>query len=562
MKSRKKQDILQFIVLLTIIISINIIASFIFYRLDLTGEKRFTLSAATKSYLQKLDDVVYVKVYLEGDFPAPFKRLRNSTKEMLDEMRVYAKGNIEYEFVDPSLNPDPRRRNELFKSLNEKGIQPTTVREKGNADVSEKVIFPGALMAYKNQQVAVQLLKGQLGASSDEMISNSIQALEYEITNGIRKLNNSKPKTLGILQGQGELNKFEIADISRELNGWYAVDSVVIAGQLNRLKDFDGLIIARPDSTFSEKDKFIIDQFVMRGGKIVWLLDPMVANMDSLSKTGNMVAFGRDLNLDDMLFKYGVRLNYDLIQDLSAAPIPIVVGHIGNQPQQKLMPWLYYPLIFPNAKHPIVNNLNAVRCEFVSSMDTVGGPALKKTVLLSSSEYSKLQFSPVRVSLNMLREEPDPKQFKKKNIPVSVLVEGQFPSVFANRVPPEIANNQQIGFKESSVPNKMIFVSDGDMVRNHVKAGPRVQILPLGYDRYTGETYGNKKFIFNCVDYLLDDSGLISVRAKEFKIRMLNKAEAQSQKTKWQIINCSIPLLLVIVFGILQSIIRKRKYAA
>jgi ABC-2 type transport system permease protein len=557
----KKQSITRLAMLLAIIVFVNVISSFVFTRFDLTSEKRFTLSTATREFLHNLKDVVYVKVYLEGDFPAGFKRLRNSTKEMLDEFKAYAKDNIEYEFINPSASTDQKERNQLYNQLAQKGLQPTNLEQRGKEESSQRIIFPGAILTYRGEEVPLQLLKSQLGTAPEVMLNNSIQSLEFSMANAIRELTITRKPKIGFLQGHRELNKMQVGDLLRSLTDFYDVDSVMISGRLKSLHKFSALVIAKPDSAFSEKDKFIIDQFVMHGGKVLWLIDQMDATMDSLSKGGVNVAIAKSLNLDDQLFRYGVRINADLIEDLQAAPIPIITGYVGNQPQQKLMPWYYYPLLMPTSTHPIVNNLNAVRCEFVSSIDTLAISNIKKTVLLASSKFSRLLLAPVRLSLNILRYDPDPTLYNKGAVPVAVLLEGQFQSVFTNRIPPVIAADKEIDFKPQSIPNKMIVIADGDIIRNNIRKDGKA-IYPLGYDRFSGETFGNKSFLLNCVDYLCDDSGLISVRSKELKLRLLNKSAVDEQKLLWQIINTCVPLLLIVTLGITLNMIRKKRFAS
>jgi ABC-2 type transport system permease protein len=560
-RSLKKQSLLQLGLCLLIIVLVNIISSFVFTRFDLTSEKRFTLSAATKEFLKKLDDVVYVKVYLEGDFPAGFKRLRNATREMLDEFRAYSNGNIEYEFIDPSGNPDPKERNLLYQQLAEKGLQPTNLEETGRGEASQKIIFPGAIFTYRAQETSLQLLKTQINSPHEEMLNNSIQGLEYNLAYTIRKLITVNRPKIGFVQGHGELDKMQLADMTRSLSELYEVDSVVIAGRLNSLKPFRAIVIAGPDSAFDEKDKFIIDQFIMKGGKVLWLIDRMYASMDSLkNKDGFSVSVPKELNLDDQLFRYGVRINADLVQDIQAAPILVNTGYIGNQPQQKLLPWFFSPLVFPGSKHPVVNNLNAIRYEFASSIDTVGAPGIRKTILLTSSRYSRVLYAPVRINLGMMRVSPDPKLFGRSYIPLAILLEGSFSSLYRNRVPPVIAENRDIDFRSSGVPNKMIVIPDGDVIRNDVRKST-LMAYPLGYDRATRQTYGNKSFLLNCIDYLCDESGLLAVRSKELKLRILDHNRVQDEKFAWQIVNVVLPVLVIIIYGLIRTYTRKKKYA-
>ena len=552
----KKQSIIQLSLMLIILILINVIAGFVFTRFDLTSEKRYSLAPSTKEILKKLDDVVYVKIYLEGDLPPGFKRLRNSTKELLDEFRVYAKDNIEYQFIDPTAVPVKEDRNKLFQQLAQKGLQPTNLEERQKGGTSQKIIFPGAIISYRAEETSIQLLKSRIGSDPDEMLNNSIEGLEYDFVKSIKGVTNDIKTRVGFLQGQHELDTRQITDAARTLSETYKVDTICINGKLDALKNFKALIIAKPDTAFNEKDKFIIDQFIMHGGRVLWLIDAMQIDLDSLSSASTNVAIPKSLNLDDQLFGYGVRINPDLVMDMQAAPIPVVTGMVGNQPQQQLFPWYFSPLINPTSLHPIVHNLNAIKLDFASTVDTIEADSVKKTILLSTSKYSKAMLTPVRVSLNILKEDPDPKLFNKSNLPVGVLLEGSFKSNFRNRIPDEIANAPEIGFMGSSVPTKMIVVADGDVIASFVSK--KGTIYPLGYDRFTQQTYGNRNFILNCVDYLCDDSGLMTLRGKEFKLRLLDKAKTANSSIKW--INTLIPILLIILYGFIHSLLRRRKF--
>lgn len=552
----KKQSIIQLTLALAMLILINVIAGFVFTRFDLTSEKRFSLAPSSKDILKKLDDVVYIKVYLDGDLPPGFKRLRNSTKELLDEFRVYARDNVEYQFIDPSAISDKQERNNLYQQLAKKGLQPTNLEERQKGGTSQKIIFPGAIINYKAKEFPLQLLKSRMGTGSEEMLNNSIEGLEYDFIKEIISITSRLKTHIAFLQGQGELNTKQITDAARTLQESYQVDTVSIRGRLDALKDYKTIIIAKPDSAFNEKDKFILDQFIMKGGRVLWLIDAMQIDLDSLAETSTNVAIAKELNLEDQLFKYGVRINSDLVMDLQAAPIPVVTGQVGNQPKTELFPWYFSPLINPSSTNPIVHNLNAIKLEFASTVDTVEAENVKKTILLTTSKYSKALMAPARVSLNILKEEPDPKQFYKSNLPVGVLLEGNFKSNFKNRIPEAIANAPEIGYKESSVATKMIVVADGDVIASYVSK--KGTILPLGYDRFTKQTYGNRNFILNCVDYLCDDSGLMTLRAKELKLRLLDKAKTENSSIKW--INTLTPILLIILYGFIHTLLRRRKY--
>lgn len=559
--NHKKRDIIRLLLLLVIVLLVNYIASFVFSRFDLTSENRYSISGASKQMLTKLDDVVFVKVYLEGELPAGFSRLRDATKEMLDEFKAYSKENIEYQFIDPSESPDEKTRVEIYQQLTKQGLQYTNLEYKEGEKTSEKIIFPGAIISYKNRETPVQLLKSQMGEGSEEMLNNSIQQLEYELANGIRKISDPMTEKIAFIDGHGELDTLEVADIIKALRDNYNVERIKIEGKISALKDFDAIIIAKPTTTFGEKDKFIIDQYLMRGGKMFLLLDGTDITMDSLQTSPTTMAIPLSLNLEDLLFKYGARVNTNLVMDLRALPIPVVTGYVGNQPKQELFPWFYFPLIIPEIKHPIVNNLDAIKTQFVSTIDTIGKPGSRKTFLLFTSRYSKVTNAPTRVSLNILRDEPDEKQFNRGPQPVALLLEGEFESVFTNRIPPQIEESKEINFREKSDSTKIILVSDGDIIGNEVNKA-RDKILPIGYDKYTQREYANRDFIMNCMNYLLDKSGLIIARSKEFRLRLLDRQRIEKDRLLWQLVNTVLPVALVLIFGIVQYLLRKRKYTS
>jgi gliding motility-associatede transport system auxiliary component len=558
--SLRNQNVIRLLLLAGIILLVNIISSFYFTRIDLTTEKRFTLSPTTIKLVSELEDIIYVRVFLEGDFPPGFRNLQNATRELLDELRIYANGNIEYEFINPSDNTDAKARDDMYRQLASKGIQPTNLREQGQGSESQKIIFPGALITYRSKEVPLMLLQDQAGESPEQMLNNSIQLLEYAFANTIRKIKSVAPQRVLFLTGQGEADEGHVADITRELKSFYEVERKSIDEKLTALKGFDAVIIASPSSAFSDKDKFVIDQYIMKGGKVIWLVDGANADMDSLQNNDYTMAMANDVNLGDMLFRYGARINYDLVLDLQAAPIPIVTGYVGNRPQQSLLPWYYFPVVIPDSKHPVVNNLNAIRFEFASSMDTVGPPAIKKTVLLQSSKYSKNFVAPVKVDLEIMKDEPDVNQFNRSSLILALLLEGEFTSNFKNRLVGQISDNDDIGFSEKSVNTAMIVVADGSVIKNGIKKSTGT-VVPLGLDRYTNQVFGNKNFILNCVDYLCDDSGLMTVRSKEFRLRLLDKTRVDTEKKYWQLFNILLPVLLLLCLAVFKYIYRRRKYA-
>ncbi len=568
----KKNNITRLILALVIIVLINVASSFLFTRIDLTAEKRYTLSHATKKLLRNLKDVVFFKVYLEGDLPPGFRRLSNETREMLDEFRAYS-DNIQYEFTNPSENPNLKERNDTYKLLAEAGLQPTSLRVNKKGESSQMIIFPGAVVSYRGHDVPVQLLMTQVGQDPEKVLNNSIQALEYNLASTIQKLGQTIKPRIAFIRGQDEASDNEIYDIHNALAEFYNVDITNLDHKINslaiRLKTdslnqslvnkYRAIIIAKPMKAFDEKDKFLIDQFVMRGGKILWLVDPVFASMDSLRKYNATMGLAIDLNLDDMLFNYGVRLNPNLVMDINAMPIPVKTGQIGTQPKFEFFPWYFFPVLTPWVNHPIVNNLNAVRTQFISSLDTVNAPEIKKTILLTTSKYSHIVNAPVLIDLNILQEKPDETLYSQGPVPVAVLLEGKFTSAYQYRIPPSIAMNADLGYLgKSKKPTAMIVISDGDILINQFSQG---YALPLGYDQYTRETFGNKDLILNCVNYLCDDSGLIDVRSRELKLRLLDETRISSQLIYWQLLNTLVPVLLVIVFGLVKMRLRKRRFA-
>ncbi|MDD4847722.1 MAG: gliding motility-associated ABC transporter substrate-binding protein GldG [Bacteroidales bacterium] len=578
--SKNTKDLLhhpagKIVVFFIILICVNIIGSLFFTRFDLTTEKRYTLSKATKNILKNLDDDVYFEVFLEGDFPAGFKRLRNSTREMLNEMRAYS-DHIQYDFVNPSESPVASERQDTYMLLKEQGLLPTTVSNKTKEGVVQQVIFPGALVNFKGRSLPIQLLNDQLGINSEDVLNNSIQNLEFTLISAISKLSRPIKSRIAFIEGHGELSERMVADITQTLKENYHVERVPLNGNISALTErdvidtletekyritnkFETIIVARPIEKFSEQDKFIIDQFIMRGGKVVWLIDPVSAEMDSLQNTGLTFGVTNELNLDDQLFTYGVRLNNDLIMDLNCLPIVIVTGMTGDKPQFSYLPWYFFPLITPSNNHPMVRNLNVLKTQFVSSIDTIAVPNIAKTILLTSSAYSRTQRTPVRIDLEMTRQTPDEQMFKRQFVPVGVLLEGVFPSLYDHRVPPSLADNPIMGFRSESKPTSMIVISDGDIIRNQLdsKGNP----LPLGFDRDTREMLGNKDFLINAISYLTDKDDLISIRSREIKNRMLDRTRVENQRIFWQGLNVGLPILCILILGLICMGIRKRKYA-
>lgn len=572
MRKPAVRDIFQLVTVIGIVIAVNVLSGFFFTRFDLTTEKRYTLSDTSKELLESLEDVVYLKVYLDGELPAGFRRLRDRTREMLDEFRAYSNNNIEYEFINPSDQPDEKSRNDVYRQLAKQGLMPTNIQIKSEDGVEQKLIFPGAIMSYRGEETSMQLLKSQMGAAPEQMLNSSTEDLEYEITNAIRKLTSVRAESIGFVEDHGELTSRQVADMARSLSEYYRLERVKINGKLNSLVSrvegdsgavifpkYKAIVIAKPDTAFTEEDKFMIDQYIMYGGRVLWLLDPVFCNMDSLRYAPSTLAIPVSNNLEDMLFKYGVRVNPDLVQDARCAAIPGPSGYVGDQLQWALQPWVFFPIVVPETEHPIVRNLNGIKLEFASSIDTVGGKGIKKTVLLTTSDKSRVLRTPTQVSLDVMLEEPKPEQFNKPFLPVAVLLEGKFESVFKNRMSRIIKLDETIKFREDGKHTKMIVVSDGDIMRNHIN--PDGTYLPTGFDKYTSQQFGNKNFLLNAINYLCDDMSLTSIRSRSLEIRLLDRKKAEAERTKWQIINVGIPIVLIILFGFLSAYLRRKRYA-
>lgn len=541
-----------------IIIALNMIGSRYFVRLDLTSEKRFTLTPATRLLLSELDDYVHFQVYLEGDFPAGFKRLRNQTREMLDEFRAWS-DFVTYEFINPTIAGDWERTEENYTMLVEQGLQPTQLQVTTEDASSQQIIFPGAIGRYQGREVSVSLLQEQMGMSSENVINNSSQALEFNLASAVHKLTVEQKPRVAFLEGNGELDLRYVADITFSLEDFYEVDRITINGNPEALAGVSTLVVAQPLAEFAEQDKFVIDQFVMHGGSVLWLLDPVYASMDSLQTSPETLGMAWPLNLDDMLFRYGVRLNTDLIMDMQSAPIPITTGYMGDRPQISMIPWFYFPLVTPATNHPMVRNLNALRTEFVSSIDTVAAEGIEKTFLLQSSPYTRVLQTPARISFDIMENRTDESLYRDGSRPVAVLLEGEFSSLYTNRRSPVASLPAGFSRRDKGESTAMIVVSDGDIIRNQFDN--RGQPLPLGYDRFIDETFGNADFILNAINYLNDDRGIMESRAREVRLRMLDKSRVSQHKLSIQLVNVALPVIVLLVFGFIRFYVRKRKYS-
>ncbi len=558
-------SLIQLFLAAGILIFVNILGSVFHAKVDLTEEKRYTLTKPSVQLLEALEEVVYVQVLLEGNFPAGFKRLQNSTLEMLEDFRGI-NGLIEYQFINPSEG-SVEEINAYRAELAKAGIVPTNLRVKDVDETKEQQIYPWAIFNFKGRSIPVNLLENEMmGVSPEVVLNNSVSLLEYKFANAIHKLEiNRKPNIL-FTQGHGELADFEVESFRKELSTFYNTGFITLDSVVQIKQDADALIIAKPRLEFNERDKFKIDQFIMNGGKVMWLVDRLGVDLDSLRGRKDFIPFDYPLKIEDMLFKYGVRIQPNLILDLECTKIPLVSGMVGNSPQFDLFPCYYNPLMAPTSNHPIAKSLDRVNLFFPSTIDTVQTKTnVKKTVLLKSSQYSRLQLTPVRLDLEAFRYDADASKFNKGAQNVAVLLEGIFPSNYSNRVTAEFQaglDQLNLKFKDQSVNTKMLVISDGDIARNGFNRSSN-QVLPLGYNMFERRIFGaNKDFLVNSIEYLLDGEGIIEARSKEVKLRLLDTVKAKTEKTKWQMINILLPLVFVALFGFLYNLRRKRKFGS
>ncbi|MCF6280000.1 MAG: gliding motility-associated ABC transporter substrate-binding protein GldG [Flavobacteriaceae bacterium] len=531
------------------LIAINFISNKVYKRFDLTQDKRYTLSQPAIDILDKIEEPIIVKVYLEGDFPVEFKRLQIETRQLLEELKSENQ-HIKFRFINPLDNAE---------KLIAKGLQPSQLSVQENGKISEIVIFPWATVQTGKKIENVSLLKDTNAQSQGEQLQNAIQNLEYAFANAIHKVSSKKTKKIAVLRGNGELSDIYIADFLRKLGEYYrlapfTLDSVAKnpTKTLQKLSDFDLAIIAKPTEKFTEEEKYTLDQYIINGGKTLWMIDQVHAELDSLMATGESLAFPRDLGLTDLLFSYGVRINSNLIEDLYSSKIPLATGNVGNQTQYNQFLWRFHPAVQSANNHPINKHIEPVNLKFANSIDLLKN-SISKTILLQSSNLSKIIGTPTIISLNSIRQQVKKENFNKKNISLGVLLEGEFKSAYSDRIQPfKIVNP-----KKKSSENKMIIIADGDIIANQVTRGKPEK---LGVDKWTGQQFGNKEFLLNCVNYLLDDAGLLDIRSKTISLKLLDREKAYKERTFYQFLNVGLPLLILSLFGLIFNYIKKKKY--
>lgn len=583
---RNKPVLKKIVFFLVSLVVVNVISSYAYKRIDLTKEKRFTLSASTKNLLNKLDEDVYITIFLDGDLPLDYKRLQSATRDMLNEFKYASGGKVHFEFEDVLADKELKEKDAILKEFYTKGLRIERPETKPDETPTEKFIIPSGIVFYKGKEYPLNLLKREFGKALEVEINGSVELLEYEIGTALRKGLAGKELKLAFTAGHGELTDIETADISASLGDFYSLErinlnltdsncykvfakdvvanpdkpvfSILVEGLLKKLKSYSGVIIAKPTKEFTEPEKFVLDQYVMSGGKLIFLVENLVAEMDSVAKYGEVATINQKHNLDDLLFHYGVKVQNTLVQDLQCHGIP-AINQQTNRPG--FFPWIFYPLFNAVDDNPVSKNLENVWGRYCSTLDTTARATLNKTVLLRSSPQSRIAANPVFISLNALKTRPNPSNFTRGNNISAVLVEGEFTSPYRYRE--GVKRAFDIPFVEGVKNNAMIVIGDGDLIRNQIKDG---QVYPLGYDRFGSQQFGtpvefaNKKFFLNCVDFLCDETNLIEVRSKEVILRLLDKGKVKNERLFWQSLNMLLPLVLVLLFGLFNTWYRRRRW--
>ncbi|MCK5782320.1 MAG: gliding motility-associated ABC transporter substrate-binding protein GldG [Flavobacteriales bacterium] len=555
---KRKSDIKQIFTYLAIIVGVNYLLSLFVFKVDFTSDKKYTIKEQSIDIIQNIDGNINIQVLLTGDNPSGFKQLESEVKRTLDDFRDY-NSNITYSFIDPFQDKNNKQRQNITEELSAKGINPINIEINKKGEHKSKYVFPWALVKKNGKTIKVNLLKSKIGQSPERQLNNSIENIEYALIDAINKINTTIKPRIAILKGHNELNDAYITDFLKNQYEYYNFEKLNLSTSTttleleNLMKNFQALIVIKPGKTFSEKEKLLIDQYIMQGGKSMWLLDGVFADMDSLLKDGKMLAFPRELNLSNMLFKYGFRVNADLVKDLQYAPIKLASGNLGNNVQYHTVPWPFFPLAIPSTNNPIVKNIEAVKFQFASTIDTILSLNVRKTVLLETSKYTKIFGVPNYIDFRDAQEPINEKDYNSGKKILGLLLEGNFSSAYHNRILPFTPSK----YLKSSIENKMIVYSDGDVIANQFQNG---QALPLGYDKWFNQQYGNDELIYNSINYLLDDEGLLNIKRKEVTLRLLDKNRIQKEKTFWQLLNIFAPLLLLLIFAILFGFRRMRKY--
>lgn len=560
MKFRDKNTI----VIIGSIVALIVLSGLFHFRIDLTSDKRHSISRQTKELMRGIDKPIDAVIYLTGDLNSGFLRLKKSTIEMLTELNAFSKSNINVRFHNPSEAESAALREQNFLELEKRGIIGTAVYDKDKEGKAiQKVVFPWVELSYEGKTIPVNLLENDPALSGEENLNISIENLEFELTDAVRRLTKKDVDKVAFLEGHGELNELETYEISKSLSRYFQIDRGVIGTDAAVLDEYKAVIIAKPTEKFSEKDKFVLDQYVMNGGSLLWLVDGVQVSEESLTRSGTSAVMPLDLNLSDLLFRYGVRINPVLVEDVQSTLMPMNIAPKGEKPQFHPTPWVFSPLLLTSSEHAATKNIPPIKSRFASMVEPVGADkSITKTVILATSSNTHITPTPASISLAFMPDLKDKNYFNLEHVPVGAILEGSFPSAFANRMaPPEIDPIPKI--IKSGKKTRQIVFADGDIIRNEVVLqDDSLQTLPLGFDRYTGQQFGNNELITNAVLYLTDKDGWMKLRSRTIPLRLLNKSKVYEQRVQWQIINVLVPIILLLLLGIIYQIHRKRKYTS
>ncbi len=524
---------------------------------DLTEEKRFSISEASKNILNDLEEPITIESYLAGELPSNFRRFEKALVDLLDQLAIYAGGNVQYSFLDPSQATSTQSRNDFYRSLIQKGLQPTNLTYSREGQRSEKLVFPGVVITYRGKEVAVNLLKGNRATQPEQMINESIEGLEFELISTIQSLNSSNRKRIGFIIGHEEPDTSNLAGFTNAILSRYDLFRLDIRDRNRPISGYDALIIGKPTQPFSQLEKYWLDQYIMNGGKLLAFVDALSVDVSQAEGEGT-VAVPYTLNLEDLFFRYGVRINQDYVIDYSSGFFPGVLGNIGDQPRIELMPWPFFPVATNYGSHPLTKGLDATILKFASTIDTVKAAGVEKTPIILSSAYTNVLSPPVQVRFEDWVAGLNPDFFRQGPRAMGYLLEGRFTSLFKNRILPSGVDDSQ--FREDGMKSKMIIVSDGDFIRNdfNIQSG---EPLAMGVDPYVRTTYANEELLMRALAYLVDEDGLTLVRNKEIKIRPLDRIRIGEERSYWIILNTLLPILLIVGFGLVKWALRRRRFA-
>ncbi|HQB28814.1 MAG TPA: gliding motility-associated ABC transporter substrate-binding protein GldG [Paludibacter sp.] len=556
----RKSKLKHFLLLFS---TLSVLAFFTFYtfRIDLTEDNRYSISPYTVQLMKNLNQPVHITLYLNGDLNPAFHRLRKATTDIIDDLSKHTRFAVSTTYVNPSRAGTEEERLQIFSDLAERGLTPTEVYMRDKEGKStRKIIFPWIEIETDTRKIAVPLLKNLRNKSGEENINISIENLEFEIADALRKLNLKTVRKIAFLEGHGEFSEAETYEITKSLSRYYQIDRGALNKDASVLNDYPLIIVAGPQTAFSEEDKYILDQYIMYGGSILWLVDGVKYDKQQLTEKGFKPVIEADLNLQDIFFRYGVKINPVVIQDLQCVNTPVNVAPKGEQAQFDWIPWHYAPLLLSSDIHPISKNTGGILSEFVSGISIIGKLENMETeVLLVSSHQSKVTAAPAIASFHTVQD-TDPNTFHSSYLPVAVMVSGNFQSNFNNRIPPTDVITER-PFKSVGNHTRQLFIAGSSIIRNETTGiASDSTCLPLGYDRTTGFTYGNELFLINAVHYLTNQEELIELRAKSIKIRLLNQGISLQNRTKLQIINIALPFVCLLLFAFIFNHFRKKKY--